>query len=643
MTLKKTHVLSLIILLLGLGACSNIFHDLEKQTVVDLPVRPEIEYIYPADGASGIEMNKSILMSFNKDMDETSIAGDSFYISRTDDALHSPVEKDVMLHEGRIVIINPAENLLPNTEYTVSLVEDLLDCEGLTVTSGYSWNFTTSDAIDEIHPRSRLISPPDGSLCGADDIAIWVQFDENIIPDEDALNRCFNVQKSDGTPVPGMVSYKIDVSYSGDSVSTEFVATFSPDPGFVFDNNSEYIASVEGCVDTHCLTDLAGNEVIITPWRFRTGAICMELVDAKNIENGFATIGDIDGDDPLSLKMGNILLTDDGRLLYDLLSSRTPLPSIFDEGISGSLADGRYLRVVTKGMNLMSDLGLTPVKKFLTGRLSSPGDKEFYLDPLYGIFVLPRPVYWSRCENDASILSPEIYEYGFNPSINRSGAVFTDGIFGSAWGKTNNLWDTSLTLVKPFGDYKADFMSKGTLSVWWRPISVAQCLNELYIYITDKTYIKASYNPWGTVNTVKIFCNSAAPSATRSGLITHEAWNHLYVIWDADGFEQDKNHHIKIFLNDSEPVVTTDEIEGQYFFSVGVLSQTNIGSGSSGIDNLKIWNHVVTDDHEWEYKGGAGRENALHVMYGPDDTDQEYDYRPRLVGPDGGVGYYYLP
>ena len=61
------------------------------------------------------------------------------------------------------------------------------------------------------------------------------------------------------------------------------------------------------------------------------------------------------------------------------------------------------------------------------------------------------------------------------------------------------------------------------------------------------------------------------------------------------------------------------------------------------LDNLKIWNHVVTEDPEFEWNGGAGRENALHEMYGRDDDDPEYDYRPKLTGPDGGVGYYYLP
>ncbi|MBN1498442.1 MAG: Ig-like domain-containing protein [Spirochaetes bacterium] len=641
MIFKKTHLLSFAILLLCLGACNNIFHDLKKQAVVDLPLQPEIEYVYPGDGACGIDVDKSILISFNKDMDAVSITDEAIIVSKSDDLLF-PILKAVSFHERKIILIEPAIALDPNTEYTISLVEDLQDCDGLTVPSGYTWSFTTGETSDNTHPGAKMISPPQGSLNRIDDVAIWIHFDENIIPDESALNACFTVEKNDGTPVPGTVSYSIVTNNDAVSGSAEFVARFTPDPGFVFEKNSEYIASVVGCVDTLCLTDLAGNEADVLPWHFRTGTVRMDLVDAKNINNGSGTFGDIDGDAPGSMQMGQILLTDDGRFLSDVLN-RSSLASIFDEGVSGCMADGKYLRIVANGMNVMRDLGLTPVRKFLPGRMQSPGKNEFYLDPLYGIFVLPRPVYWSRCENDSSILSPEIYEYGFNPSINRSGVVFADGIFGSAWGKTHGTWDESLTSIKPFGDYKVDFLHKGTLSVWWRPISVGQCRNEVYIYITNETYMQASYNPYGALNTVAIYCNSATPSAAVSGLITNEVWNHLYLIWDADGFEQDTSHRIKIFINDNEPVVTNDKIEGEYYFSVGVLSARNIGSGSSSIDNLKIWNHVVTEDHEWEYKGGSGRENALHVIYGPDDIDQECDYRPKLVGPDSGVGYYYLP
>jgi len=52
---------------------------------------------------------------------------------------------------------------------------------------------------------------------------------------------------------------------------------------------------------------------------------------------------------------------------------------------------------------------------------------------------------------------------------------------------------------------------------------------------------------------------------------------------------------------------------------------------------LVIWDHVVSENPSWLYNGGVGRENALHYMYGAPD------YRPKLTGPNNGVGYYYLP
>ncbi len=66
------------------------------------------------------------------------------------------------------------------------------------------------------------------------------------------------------------------------------------------------------------------------------------------------------------------------------------------------------------------------------------------------------------------------------------------------------------------------------------------------------------------------------------------------------------------------------------------VSGNNIAVGYQ-LDNIVIWDHVVSENPSWLYNGGAGRENALHYMYGAPD------YRPKLTGPNNGVGYYYLP
>jgi hypothetical protein len=52
------------------------------------------------------------------------------------------------------------------------------------------------------------------------------------------------------------------------------------------------------------------------------------------------------------------------------------------------------------------------------------------------------------------------------------------------------------------------------------------------------------------------------------------------------------------------------------------------------LDNIKVWRHVVSEDYSWEYNGGAGREDALHEIYGPAN-----DYKPGDV--DVGYHYYY--
>ena len=55
-------------------------------------------------------------------------------------------------------------------------------------------------------------------------------------------------------------------------------------------------------------------------------------------------------------------------------------------------------------------------------------------------------------------------------------------------------------------------------------------------------------------------------------------------------------------------------------------------------DNIKIWNHIVSEDPEWEYNNYEGREDAIHPIYGV-----ESGYKPNLASPNSGVGYYYDP
>lgn len=376
----------------------------------------------------------------------------------------------------------------------------------------------------------------------------------------------------------------------------------------------------------------------------------IDLEDAKHVVRGFGTFGDLDGDDTTGT-CGKALTNAAGVMIAALFNYGDSMESVFDTGTSGDLERGASIRMVHKGQNLVSDLHLVPVMKNLLTRADmavAPGKNEFFVDPALGRYILPRPAYWSRCESNDSLTSPELYVAGHEPAINRAGAVYADkGKFGSGWGKVADFADASHTVLRPFGDASAEFMRKGTISVWWKPVSENQCVNGLYLYITDKTYIRAHINadPFGPSNFVGIYCDSASASGSASSVLKNGGWNHIYVIWDNDGFDLDNSLHVKVFVNGELVAYTTDPVAGEPVMSVSVMSSKWVGIGYNIMDNLKIWNHVVSEDPAWEYNAdadgaGQGRENALHVIYGA-DSETEYDYRPRVTGSNSGVGYYY--
>ncbi|MBN1498443.1 MAG: hypothetical protein JXA07_16850 [Spirochaetes bacterium] len=377
-------------------------------------------------------------------------------------------------------------------------------------------------------------------------------------------------------------------------------------------------------------------------------------VDLENARNGagmhaFATFGDLNGIDNDGI-CGETLTSDTGAAIMSMFNYGDSLESIFDTGTSGDLDAGRSLRVVHNGQNLVSDLGLEPLAKKLLGPSdmnAAPGKNQFFIDPALGRMVLPRPAYWSKCENDESLTTPEIFVESYKPTINMPGTIYPEGKFGSGWGKNYGTWDDTQATISPFGDNVVDFMHEGTISVWWKPVSVNQCLDELYVHITDATYIQATVNSYYDFNAVNIYSNSTTPAGEASSVIQIGTWNHFYVIWNNDGFEQDGSLRIKVYVNNNLVAYTAVPVIGDPKIKVGLLSSRNIGSGYSAIDNLKIWSQVISENPSWEFNPdaegkGQGRESALHIIYG-ENEDPNYDYRPKLTGSGNGVGYYYLP
>jgi hypothetical protein len=400
--------------------------------------------------------------------------------------------------------------------------------------------------------------------------------------------------------------------------------------------------------DAECLTDGAYFSqvcLLLASWEIELRAhialvnendvLNLQLENASNIRNdeAFGTFGDLN-DIANSGSCGEPLSSDNGTLLTRMFSNGASLESMFDTGRSGGMASGKYFRIVHKGNNLLSDLGLVPVMRqlLLPTNQIAPGKGQFFIDPAMGRFVLPRPDYWCKMETVGSMTEPELRDYRKPVLEITSGelaAVTGKNGFGNCIelnGNGESIWD-----LYSFG--KSEVVNQGTISVWWNPDGALDYYFKIFIG-GPNSYIEIKNNY------SRIVINGEEKDK-KDDLALDRQWNHIYVVWDRAQSLDANLKTVRVFINGADGGSCYD-VFAPGVFSCRAESHMGVFGSNNKVDNIKIWKHVVSESPEWEYKHGLGREKALHAVYGT-DSNPEYDYRPKLAGSGNGVGYYYMP
>lgn len=98
---------------------------------------------YPADGALGVPINTSITVDFSEDIVAASVYAASCALHLSGDT--TPVAGTVIyIAFPPRAVINPATDLAPNANYTVTITTEIADLAGNTMAADYTWSFTTS-------------------------------------------------------------------------------------------------------------------------------------------------------------------------------------------------------------------------------------------------------------------------------------------------------------------------------------------------------------------------------------------------------------------------------------------------------------------------------------------------------------------
>ncbi len=570
----------------------------------------------------------SIMAIFTEDMNPFSITGSAFTIERDGAGIDGSV---LYNPETRTAVFSPSDPLIVGVSYTANIYSapsGVKDLAGNSMQTDKTWSFFVVEEAD----KSQLIvissTPGNNDLYRAVNSVIMATFNKDI--DSQTLTTSSFILKKGSSNIPGMVSYNSETR----------TAIFTPSGDL--DYNSLYTVTILS--GSSGVKDLAGGSLLSDKtWSFTTGSRMVNLEDPENSAFGFGTFGDLDGSAPEIT--GRILTTGYGMNLIDLpgISYDQSLAAIFDPGVSGDLAEGTFIRIVENGKNIMdaAGLALTPyAKSFADGYLSPPPDRV-YIDPERGQFVLPGPNYWCKCENISSSLNnPVIAESAYE--YNSSGKVWASplvGKFGNGFAvdmDPNYDYNGSNLQIRPFGP---GFCSEsGTISLWNQHIFVLVGDNSSYAVTGIKfgnSRVEFEKN-LARGNTAKLYVGGTEVGTT---IVSTDDMQHIYLLWDRNsGLSGGKS--IRIFYNNSE-ILSYSGVIDTGIGSVEITGwawRSTSGTERVYLDNIKVWNHVVSEDPAWLHNTGTGREDALHIIY-----DVNRDYTPAVTGNGNGVGYYYLP
>jgi len=568
---------------------------------------PEINEVVPAE-ASVLTNDVNMISAY---FTEAIQPGAAMTICYDNGGACTPVAGSVSFDDAvkALRFVPDSGNLPWNRQYHVT-ISGIADLSGNPMEEREKrWSFVIGSITDTTPPEATGLSPLNGSVVNDTVTSLTAYFSENIQGGA-SISVCYN----DGagcTVVPGSTAYN----------QNDRSLRFTPAGGSLRRNRT-YNMVFSG------VRDYADNPMTVSPpWTIVAGSRAVTLESARNLYYGFGTFGSSGTDIGFTLRDNEgVDLMTSLALEYGQPASDSMIFSHFDTGTSGPLAAGKYIRIVHNGNNILN-LGLTPVIKDIAEKeKGSPGRNKFYIDPVDGRFILPRPSYWSRFETMTSITSPEIYnetpEWAKDDDTNveSSSEMFK---MGSAAIKISGTWSNSFD-VYPFGTTAS--VPEGTFSGWYYPDTSGN-----YNYFMTVCFGGTDNRVEVHEDSVEIYLNNILASTMAMPTIA-KSWAYVYVVWR----KLPTGSMVRVYVNGENRGSLSGLAEwiGDVV-KIGTYSYGYYFNSISYIDNWKVWKEVISENNpNWELN--SGREDALHYLYGPDNG-----YKPLLSAP-GGVGYYYI-
>lgn len=222
-----------------LSCNSDIFFD-------DIPIPPEINYVSPPNNTTEVMLNRTILVSFNTEMDMSSINHNSFFLSNSNG---DKITGTIDFYGNQIVLFTPNNEEKAsddkslydyNSRYFLTVVDTVKDIKNCSLLEECSISFTTGDIIDNIAP---VIVP---ELSGLKDNNIDVAFSETLNPL--TVSSSFDSKKI-MIMDKNKVEIEANIKYYPEKNTISFQTNLE-----LSDENIYYVA-----IDHGSVSDLAGN------------------------------------------------------------------------------------------------------------------------------------------------------------------------------------------------------------------------------------------------------------------------------------------------------------------------------------------------------------------------------------------------
>ncbi|MFH1137495.1 MAG: Ig-like domain-containing protein [Pseudomonadota bacterium] len=208
---------------------------------------PTIRAVSPDEGAVDVALDAPISVTFDEDMNPSTITHETFGLSMGVSGTYS------YNAETKTAVFQPDQPLQADTDHEATVTTGVRDLAGNNLAGGLSWTFTTYRTPDSTPPQAAIVSPADGAKNVALNSTITATFTEAL--NADSVNgQSFYLTHGEGIPVPASVSYS----------EAAWTASLSPSRALL--ENTEYTV-----VLTTRIADLAGNHLAQNrSWSFTT-------------------------------------------------------------------------------------------------------------------------------------------------------------------------------------------------------------------------------------------------------------------------------------------------------------------------------------------------------------------------------------